>query len=314
MVTPPPPPLSLLTRLNGFMAKNRVGKHFKLTERKTTFTTEVRAGTTTFLTMAYILAVNASILADSGGPCSVLDCLTVCSNPTIPLANCTAPTYQIIKPDETCKFDPVNRGYADCLQKTPLAPGMGTNAYFAYTVVGFHGSGNVPYRSALTAIFIEGLIFLFISSVGLRAKLAKLVPQPVRISSSAGIGLFLAFIGLQNNQGIGLVGYSSSTLVTIGACPRSSRAMLAPVVTSANGTVSLIQNGIVSADIMCLDGRMESPTFWLGILGFVIIAYCLVKNVKGAMIYGIVIVTVISWFRNTAVTTFPYTEVGKFFL
>ncbi|KAJ6395236.1 hypothetical protein OIU77_020492 [Salix suchowensis] len=283
MVTPPPPPLSLLTRLNGFMAKNRVGKHFKLTERKTTFTTEVRAGTTTFLTMAYILAVNASILADSGGPCSVLDCLTVCSNPTIPLANCTAPTYQIIKPDETCKFDPVNRGYADCLQKTPLAPGMGTNAYFAYTVVGFHGSGN----------------------------LAKLVPQPVRISSSAGIGLFLAFIGLQNNQGIGLVGYSSSTLVTIGACPRSSRAMLAPVVTSANGTVSLIQNGIVSADIMCLDGRMESPTFWLGILGFVIIAYCLVKNVKGAMIYGIVIVTVISWFRNTAVTTFPYTEVGN---
>ncbi|KAJ6395235.1 hypothetical protein OIU77_020491 [Salix suchowensis] len=337
MVTPPPP-LSLLTRLNGFMAKNRVGKHFKLTERKTTFTTEVRAGTTTFLTMAYILAVNASILADSGGPCSELDCIKVCSNPTIPLANCTAPTYQIIKPDETCKFDPVNRGYADCLQKTrkdlivataassligclimgllanlplALAPGMGTNAYFAYTVVGFHGSGNVPYRSALTAIFIEGLIFLFISSVGLRAKLAKLVPQPVRISSSAGIGLFLAFIGLQNNQGIGLVGYSSSTLVTIGACPRSSRAMLAPVVTSANGTVSLIQNGIVSADIMCLDGRMESPTFWLGILGFVIIAYCLVKNVKGAMIYGIVIVTVISWFRNTAVTTFPYTEVGN---
>lgn len=78
-----------------------------------------------------------------------------------------------------------------------LAPGMGTNAYFAYTVVGFHGSGSVSYQSALGAVFIEGLIFLLISAIGLRAKLAKLVPKPVRISSSAGIGLFLAFIGLQ---------------------------------------------------------------------------------------------------------------------
>ncbi|KAJ6407673.1 hypothetical protein OIU84_011043 [Salix udensis] len=334
----PPQPSSLSARLNTFVAKSRVGKHFKLVERKTTFTTEVRAGTTTFLTMAYILAVNGNILADSGGTCSVSDCIPLCSNPTIPLPNCTASTYRIIKPDESCKFNPVNPGYADCLQKTrkdlivatvassligclimgvlanlplALAPGMGTNAYFTYTVVGFHGSGNVPYKSALTTIFIEGLVFFFISSVGLRSKLAKLVPQPIRISSSAGIGLFLAFIGLQNNQGIGLVGYSSSTLVTVGACPRSSRAILAPVVTTANGTVSLLQNGTVSGDIMCLNRRMENPTFWLGILGFVIIAYCLVKNIKGAMIYGIVIVSVISWFRNTTVTAFPYTKTGN---
>ncbi|KAG5243170.1 hypothetical protein IMY05_006G0090000 [Salix suchowensis] len=228
MATPPQPSF-LSARLNTFVAKSRVGKRFKLVERKTTFTTEVRAGTTTFLTMAYILAVNGNILADSGGTCSVSDCIPLCSNPTIPLSNCTASTYRIIKPDESCKFNPVNPGYADCLQKTrkdlivatvassligclimgvlailplSLAPGMGTNAYFTYTVAGFHGSGNVPYKSALTAIFIEGLVFFFISSVGLRAKLAKLVPQPIRVSSSAGIGLFLAFIGLQNNQGI----------------------------------------------------------------------------------------------------------------
>lgn len=192
-----------------------------------------------------------------------------------------------------------------------LAPGMGTNAYFAYTVVGFHGSGNIPYRTALAAIFIEGLIFLFISAIGLRAKLAQLVPKPVRVSSSAGIGLFLAFIGLQNNQGIGLVGYSSSTLVTLGACPRSYRAALAPVLTLPNGTVSLIPGGSVSADILCLNHRMQSPTFWLGVVGFVIIAYCLVKNIKGAMIYGIVFVTAVSWFRNTAVTAFPNTELGN---
>ncbi|XVF37429.1 hypothetical protein REPUB_Repub20aG0007100 [Reevesia pubescens] len=318
METPPEPKKrSIPSRLNSFVANSKVGKRFKLAERKTTFTTELRAGTATFLTMAYILAVNASILTDSGGPCTIADC----NNPS-----------------ESCKFPPLDSGYAACLERTrkdlivatvassligclimgifanlplALAPGMGTNAYFAYTVVGYHGTGNVPYKSALTAIFIEGLIFLLISAVGLRAKLAKLVPKPVRISSSAGVGLFLAFIGLQNNQGIGLVGYSSSTLVTLGACPRSSRKALAPVLTAANGTISLIPGGTVSSEVFCMNHRMESPTFWLGIVGFVIIAYCLVKNIKGAMIYGIIFVTVISWFRNTAVTAFPDTDVGN---
>ncbi|GFY84479.1 AZA-guanine resistant1 [Actinidia rufa] len=294
---------SPLTRLNVYVAESRVGKRFKLAERNTTFTTEIRAGTTTFLTMAYILAVNASILADSGGPCSVADCIPLCSDPTVAAAACSGGNLSLITPDESCKFDPVNPGYT-------TSPGMGTNAYFAYTVVGFHGSGNISYENALAAVFIEGLIFLLISAVGLRTQLAKLVPKPVRISSSAGIGLFLAFIGLQNNQGIGLIGYSSSTLVTLGACPSSSRASLAPVITSANGTVSLIPGGTISGDILCLHNRMESPTFWLGVVGFVIIAYCLVKNIKGAMIYGIVFVTAVSWFRNTSVTAFPNTSSG----
>lgn len=334
----PPQNQKPLTRLNNYVARTRVGKRFKLAERNSTFTTELRAGTATFLTMAYILAVNASILTDSGGTCSVSDCIPLCSDPTVPVSNCTGSTgLRVIQPDASCKFDPVNPGYSSCLEKIrkdlivatvassligclimgafanlplALAPGMGTNAYFAYTVVGFHGSGNVSYKSALAAVFIEGVIFLGISAIGLRAKLAKLVPKPVRISSSAGIGLFLAFIGLQNGQGIGLVGYSSSTLVTLAGCPSSSRASLAPVMTLANGTVSLIPGGTVSGDIFCLRDRMESPTLWLGVVGFVIIAYCLVKNVKGAMIYGIVFVTAISWFRDTKVTVFPNTVAG----
>ncbi|GMP99429.1 hypothetical protein CsSME_00046899 [Camellia sinensis var. sinensis] len=77
---------SPLTRLNMFMAKNRVGKQFKLAERNTTFTTELRAGTATFLTMAYILAVNASILSDSGATCSVSDCIPLCSDSTVSAA------------------------------------------------------------------------------------------------------------------------------------------------------------------------------------------------------------------------------------
>ncbi|TYI07254.1 hypothetical protein ES332_A10G215300v1 [Gossypium tomentosum] len=332
------PPKNFLTRLNSALANSRVGKRFKLAERNSTFTTELRAGTATFLTMAYILAVNASILADSGGPCGVSDCLPLCSNPSVLLSNCTGSTLRIIQPDSSCKFDPVNPGYASFLETVrkdlivatvassligclimgtfanlplALAPGMGANAYFAYTVVGFHGSGNVPYESALAAVFLEGLIFLFISAIGFRAKLAKLVPKPVRISSSAGIGLFLAFIGLQNNQGIGLIGYNPSTLVTLGGCPSSSRVSVAPVLAAVNGTVTLIPGGTVSGDILCLRDRMENPTLWLGIVGFVIIAYCLVKNIKGAMIYGIVFVTAVSWFRNTRVTAFPNTDAGN---
>ncbi|KOM37342.1 hypothetical protein LR48_Vigan03g072300 [Vigna angularis] len=324
----------LTSRLNLAVAESCVGKRFKLKERASTFTTEIRAGTATFLTMAYILAVNATIIADSGGTCSVSDCTPNCSDPKIPLAQC--PTNLLIQPDSSCKYPPVNPGYAACVERTrrdlivatvisslvgstimgvfanlplALAPGMGGNAYFAYSVVGYHGSGSIPYRTALTAIFLEGLIFLLISAVGFRAKLAKLVPKPVRVSSSAGIGLFLAFIGLQSNEGIGLVGFSPSTLITLGGCTKDKLTALAPV-TTINGTVSLIPGGAVSDKILCSGSRMESPTLWMGLVGFIIIAYCLMKNIKGAMIYGIVFVTVISWFRNTPVTVFPNTEFG----
>ncbi|CAN0846791.1 Adenine/guanine permease AZG1 [Linum grandiflorum] len=292
--------ISILAKLNAYVATSTFGKRFKLVERNTSFTTELRAGTATFLTMAYILAVNASILADSGGTCTIADCIPPGADH-----------------DNSCKFSHVvNPGYLDCVEQTrkdlivativsslvgcfimgmfanlplALAPGMGTNAYFAYTVVGYHGSGYLSYQHALTAVFIEGLIFLFFSAFGLRARLAKFVPKPVRVSCSAGIGLFLAFVGLQSNQGIGLVGYSSSTLVTIGACPRSSQVAF-----------------------LCESGRMESPTFWLGLVGFVIIAYCLAKNIKGALIYGVVLVTVLSWFRNTPITAFPNTALATF--
>ncbi|GJN40681.1 hypothetical protein PR202_gb29941 [Eleusine coracana subsp. coracana] len=305
-----------LGRLNAAVERSWVGRRFRLAARGTTFTTELRAGTTTFLTMAYILAVNASILSDSGATCTVEDCAS---------------------PSPTCKFPPVDPGYAACVSRArrdlivataassvigsfimgafanlpiALAPGMGTNAYFAYTVVGFHGSGQLPYRTALAAVFLEGLLFLALSVVGLRSRLARLIPKPVRVSTSAGIGLFLAFIGLQGGQGVGLVGFSPSTLVTLAACPASQRASVAPVLTFPNGTVALMPGGTVSAGVLCLSGRMTSPTFWLAVVGFLIIAFCLIKNVKGAMIYGILFVTFVSWPRGTAVTAFPNTAAG----
>lgn len=256
-----------LETLNAKVGESKFGKYFKLEERNSYFTQEIRAGTATFLTMAYILAVNASILTDSGGPCTVNDCISLCSNEAYAdAASCTAAGFQMLTPTAACKFPPVNPGYTACLATVKkdlivataaasliacfimgvfanlplaLAPGMGTNAYFAYTVVGFHGSGSVTYQSALAAVLIEGVIFLLIAALGFRTKIAKLIPRPVRLSTSAGIGLFLAFIGLQSSEGVGLVAFEGSTLLTLGACPREYRVSLAPVIT-VNGTTQLM--------------------------------------------------------------------------
>lgn len=95
---------------------------------------------------------------------------------------------------------------------------MGLNAYFAFTVVGFMGSGSVSYEEALTAVFIEGFIFILISVVGVRGYLVKILPRSIMLATSAGIGLFLAHIGLQGGEGLGIVTYEGATLVTLGGC------------------------------------------------------------------------------------------------
>lgn len=286
--------------MNRAVARSAVGRYFKLEARKSSFTKELRAGLATFLTMAYIISVNAAVLTDSGGPCTVADCSPV-------LGNATA------APGPECTVGP-NPGYERCLARTKsdltvatavaamagslamgvfanlplaLAPGMGANAYFAYNMVGFHGSGPIPYRTALAAVMLEGILFFALSAVGLRSKLARMIPRNVRLASAVGIGLFLAFTGLQAGQGVGLVGPSPSTLVTLTACSE---------VDPATGA--------------CLGGTMRSPTFWLGAAGFLVTATCLAREVKGAMIYGIVLVTAVSWVRGTSVTVFPDTAAG----
>jgi AGZA family xanthine/uracil permease-like MFS transporter len=95
---------------------------------------------------------------------------------------------------------------------------MGLNAYFTYQVVGYHGTGNVPYRLALTAVFIEGFIFLFLSLIGMRQWLVKLIPASVKVASGVGIGLFLTEIGM-SYSGIGLISGSPVTPTDIAGCP-----------------------------------------------------------------------------------------------
>jgi len=182
------------------------------------------------------------------------------------------------------------------------------NAYFTYSVVGWRGTGIVSYEAAVTAVIIEGVIFFVLAATGARFALVKLIPEPVRIATPAGIGAFLAHLGLQTAEGIGVVVSDVATAVTLGACPLEKRT---PVVAYDEACQA---EGICPSDAYTCDvngGVMTSPTTWIGILGFMIIAIGLAYRCKLAFVYGIGLVTVISWFRDTPVTYFPYTDAGN---
>ncbi len=162
-------------------------KLFGFDPKTMTLKKEIMGGITTFLTMAYILAVNPSILGDAGMDSGAVFTATVLSAVIATL---------------------VMAIYA----KMPfaLAPGMGLNAFFAYTIVLTMG---YSWQFALTAVFIEGLIFIALTLTGLRQKIVECMPLLLRNSISPGIGLFIAFIGLKN---AGIVAASPSTFVTMG--------------------------------------------------------------------------------------------------
>ena len=145
---------------------------FKLNEHGTSVKTEILAGVTTFLTMAYILFVNPTILSSTGMP-----------KDAVFVATCVVAALGTI----------VMALYAN--YPIAVSPGMGLNAYFAYTVVGSMG---YSWQAALGAVFLSGCLFLLISALGLRSLLITGIPQTLRAGTSAGIGLFLAIIGLSN--------------------------------------------------------------------------------------------------------------------
>ncbi|KAF0513925.1 purine transporter [Gigaspora margarita] len=287
----------MFEKLNNTIANSFIGRYFKLENsgvpnaRNTRFTTEIRAGITTFITMAYVISVNAMIIADSGGPC-------VCNFGTTDLC-VNDPDYltcqTIVQRDlvtATAAVSCIATTIMGIFTNLPLAlaPGMGMNAYFAYTVVGFHGSGKIAYETAIAAVFIEGLLFTFFSAFGICQLFAKLIPMSIKIASGAGVGFLLTFIGLQRSAGIALISHDPSTLVTLGGCPDQYY----------NKTTGI-----------CTSHHMESPTTWLGILGFLIIVILLLFRVKGSIFIGIVFISIISWFRNSEVTYFPYTDEGN---
>ena len=162
-------------------------KFFKLTENKTSVKTEILAGITTFMTMAYILAVNPDILSATGMDKNALFTATALSAFVATLVMAL-------------------------VAKLPfaLAPGMGLNAFFAFTVV--LGMG-YSWQFALTAVLIEGILFLLLTAFNIRELIVNSIPLSIKHAISVGIGLFIAFIGLQN---AGIIVNNDATLVGLG--------------------------------------------------------------------------------------------------
>lgn len=161
-------------------------KWFKLEENNTNIKTEVVAGVTTFMTMAYILAVNPSILSASGMDSQAILMATALASFIGTIAMAVLANYPFA-----------------------LAPGLGLNAYFAYTVCGAMG---YSWEIALLAVFVEGLIFIVLSVTNVREAIFNAIPIQLKKGVSVGIGLFVAFIGFQN---AGLIVNSDATLVTV---------------------------------------------------------------------------------------------------
>lgn len=201
-------------------------KLFGFDRNVTRVRTEVLAGITTFLTMAYILAVNPNILSATGMDKGALFTTTV-------VASAFATLLMAF--------------YA----KLPfgLAPGMGLNAFFAYTVCLTMG---YSWQFALTAVLIEGIIFILLTVTNLREKIVDAIPVTLKNAIGAGIGLFISFIGLQN---AGIIVNNDATLISM--------------------------------------GNITSGTALLGMIGLVVTSVLLVKGVRGALLFGILITTLI---------------------
>jgi AGZA family xanthine/uracil permease-like MFS transporter len=168
-------------------ATNPFERLFKLSENKTTVRTEVAAGVTTFLTMAYIIFVNPTILAEAGVPFS-----------GALFATCIASAVGSLMMGLVANYP------------FALAPGMGLNAYFTYSVVKTMG---YDWRVALGAVFLSGVVFLILTLARIRAMIVDAIPMTMKTAVAAGIGLFIAFIGLKN---AGVIVASPATFVTLG--------------------------------------------------------------------------------------------------
>lgn len=241
--------------------------------------------------MAYIISVNSQIVSQTGGTC-------VCPPDSPDLCD-SDPQYmacvQEINRDLVTATAAISALTTFCMGlfanlPIALAPGMGLNAYFAYTVVGYHGSGLVPYNVALTAVFVEGFVFVGLTILGMRQWLARAIPASIKLATGVGIGLYLTLIGLTYSAGIGAVTGATSTPMDLAGCHPSKQDEFG----------------------MCPNGdKMRNPTMWIGIFcGGFITVFLMMYRVKGAIIAGILLVSIISWPRSTPVTYFPHTELG----
>ena len=239
-------------------------KLFKLKENKTDVRTEILAGITTFMTMAYILAVNPSILSAAGMDHGAVFTATA-------IAACLG---------TLCMALFANYPFA-------LAPGMGLNAYFAYTVVLNMG---YSWEIALAAVFVEGLVFILLSITNVREEIFNAIPINLKSAVSVGIGLFIAFIGLQNAK----IVIGGSTLVELFSLKGYNE-------TLAEGAVKATMNDV-------------GITVLLAIAGVIITAILVVKNVKGNILWGILITWILGIICQLTGLYVPNAELGMYSL
>ena len=225
---------------------------FKLKENHTNVKTEVVAGLTTFMTMAYILAVNPSILSASGMDANAILMATAIAS----FIGCF------------CMALLANYPFA-------LAPGLGLNAYFAYTVVGQMG---YSWQFALLAVFVEGLIFIVLSLTNVREAIFNAIPLQLKKGVSVGIGLFVAFLGLQNAKLV----VDSTTLVTI-----------------VDFTENFHTVGI---------GAL------LAVIGLLLISILHVKHVKGSILIGILVTWLLGIVCQLTGLYVPTPDAGFYYL
>ena len=211
-------------------------KFFKLSENGTDVRTEIVAGITTFMTMAYILAVNPNVLSATGMDHGAVFTATALASLIGTLLMALLANYPFA-----------------------LAPGMGLNAYFAYTVV--LGMG-YTWQEALTAVFVEGIVFIVLSLTNVREQIFNAIPMNLKSAVSVGIGLFIAFIGLQNAH----IVIGGATLVEL---------------FSLDGYNSSTGLEATASDV--------GITVLLAIIGVVITGILVIKNVKGNILWGILI-------------------------
>lgn len=227
---------------------------FHLKAAGTSVKTEIVAGITTFMTMAYILAVNPNILSASGMDAGAVFTATALSSCVASILMAGLSNYPFV-----------------------LAPGMGLNAYFAYTVV--LGMG-YSWQTALAAVFVEGIIFIILSVTKIREALFNCIPHSLKLGVTCGIGLFITFIGLQNSK---IVQADSSTLVT-----------MYPFNTAIqDGSFQSVGIGAV-----------------LSVIGVLLIAVLMVRKVKGAILFGILGVWILGIIFELTGLYIPNAELG----
>ena len=232
-------------------------KMFKLRQNGRDVKTEVLAGITTFMTMAYILAVNPSIMAEAGMDQGAVFTATALAALVGTLLMALFANYPFA-----------------------LAPGMGLNAYFAYTVV--LGMG-YSWETALTAVFVEGIVFIVLSLTNVREAIFNAIPQNLKAAVSVGIGLFIAFIGLQNAK----IVIGGSTLLQLFSVEEYN---------NVNGVEASFNDvGI---------------TVLLAIIGILVTGYLVIKQIKGNILWGILITWILGIICQFAGLYVPNPELG----